>query len=177
MYSCIPCIHHLCITYTHIITYTIRMAHDNYNDDLNIDLLTRAAENEDNAHMLELTMESVIAAKMGILNDLSLDDDEKNSIMEKLKGYVYIDEIHEVRSGTYVRWLNMEYDDDTAIVVTSLAKGGIFCDIRFSDYGAVMRCKTFRNQYYEVKLDNVILFRKLTPQEQVLMCALTYLHT
>ena len=105
------------------------MAHDNYNDDLNIDLLTRAAENEDNAHMLELTMESVTAAKMGILNDLSLDDDEKNSIMEKLKGYVYIDEIHEVRSGTYVRWLNMEYDDDTAIVVTSLAKGGIFCDI------------------------------------------------
>ena len=145
---------------------------DDSDDDLNIDLLTRAAENEDNAHILNMTAETVTAAKEIILQDMVNDDDVRQDILGKLEGYVYIDEIHEVRSGTYVRWLNIEDDNDI-----TLARGGIFCDIRFSDYGAALRCKTFRNRYYEVKMDNVILFRKLTPQERVLMCALTYLNT
>jgi len=145
---------------------------DDSDDDLNIDLLARAAENEDNAHILNLTAEAVTAAKESILQDMVNDDDVRQDILGKLEGYVYIDEIHEVRSGTYVRWLNIEDDNDI-----TLARGGIFCDIRFSDYGAALRCKTFRNRYYEVKMDNVILFRKLTPQERVLMCALTYLNT
>ena len=145
---------------------------DDSDDDLNMDLLARAAENEDNAHILNLTAEAVAAAKTSILQDMVSDDVARQDILEKLEGYVYIDEIHEVRSGTYIRWLNVGDDDDI-----TLAKGGIFCDVRFSDYGAVLRCKTFRNRYYEVKMDNVILFRKLTPQERVLMCALTYLNS
>lgn len=138
-------------------------------DEINIDLLARAAENEDNAHILNLTTEAVSAAKSAILQDIISDDVIREDILNKLEGYIYIDEIHEVRSGTYIRWLNM--DDEI-----TLAKGGIFCDVRFSDYGAVLRCKTFRNRYYEVKMDSVVLFRKLTPQERILMCALTYLN-
>lgn len=145
---------------------------DDDDDDLNMSLLTRAAENEDNAHILNLTADAVATAKTSILQDMVSDETTRQDILEKLNGYVYIDEIHEVRSGTYIRWLNVSDDDDI-----TLAKGGIFCDVRFSDYGTVLRCKTFRNQYYEVKMDNVILFRKLTPQERVLMCALTYLNT
>jgi hypothetical protein len=145
---------------------------DDSDDDLNMDLLARAAENEDNAHILNLTADAVAAAKTSILHEMVNDDVTRQDILGKLDGYVYIDEIHEVRSGTYIRWLNVGDDDDI-----TLAKGGIFCDLRFADYGAVLRCKTFRNQYYEVKMDNVILFRKLTPQERVLMCALTYLNT
>jgi hypothetical protein len=145
---------------------------DDSDDDLNMDLLARAAENEDNAHILNLTADAVAAAKTSILYEMVNNEVARQDIMEKLDGYVYIDEIHEVRSGTYIRWLNVGDDDDI-----TLAKGGIFCDVRFSDYGAVLRCKTFRNRYYEVKMDNVILFRKLTPQERVLMCALTYLNT
>jgi hypothetical protein len=141
-------------------------------DNLNMDLLARAAENEDNAHILNLTADAVAAAKTSILQDMMSDEIARQDILEKLDGYVYIDEIHEVRSGTYIRWLNVGDDEDI-----TLSKGGIFCDVRFSDYGSVLRCKTFRNRYYEVKMDNVILFRKLTPQERVLMCALTYLNT
>jgi len=141
-------------------------------DGLDISLLERAAENEDNSHILNLTEDAVAEAKISILQDMVNDNDVRQDILEKLKGYVYIDEIHEVRSGTYIRWLHVEDDDNI-----TLARGGIFCDLRFSDYGAVLRCKTFRNRYYEVKMDNVILFRKLTPQERVLMCALTYLNS
>jgi len=145
---------------------------DDSDDDLNMDLLARAAENDGNSHILNLTADAVYAAKTSILQDMVVDDVVRQNILEKLEGYIYIDEIHEVRSGTYIRWLNVGDDDDI-----TLAKGGIFCDLRFADYGAVLRCKTFRNQYYEVKMDNVILFRKLTPQERVLMCALTYLNS
>lgn len=141
-------------------------------DGLNISLLERAVENEDNAHILNLTEHAVTEAKISILQDMIDDNDILQDVLEKLQGYVYIDEIHEVRSGTYIRWLNVEDDNNI-----TLEKGGIFCEVRFSDYGTVLRCKTFRNSYYEVKMDNIILFRKLTPQERVLMCALTYLNT
>ena len=141
-------------------------------DGLNISLLERAVENEDNAHILNLTENAVTEAKISILQDMIDDNDILQDVLEKLQGYVYIDEIHEVRSGTYIRWLNVEDDNNI-----TLEKGGIFCEVRFSDYGTVLRCKTFRNSYYEVKMDNIILFRKLTPQERVLMCALTYLNT
>lgn len=142
------------------------------NDDFNMDLLNRAIENEENTHILNLTTENVAKAKISILGDMISDEDNRQDILNKLDGYVYIDEIHEVRSGTYIRWLNVE-DNDNVV----LEKGGIFCDVRFSDYGTVLRCKTFRNRYYEVKMDNIILFRKLTPQERVLLCALTYLNS
>lgn len=141
-------------------------------DGLNISLLERAVENEDNAHILNLTENAVTEAKISILQDMINDNDILQDVLEKLQGYVYIDEIHEVRSGTYIRWLNVEDDNNI-----TLEKGGIFCEVRFSDYGTVLRCKTFRNRYYEVKMDNIIVFRKLTPQERVLMCALTYLNT
>ena len=145
---------------------------DDNDDELNMDLLNRAIENEENTHILNLTTENVAKAKISILYDMISDEDKRQDILNKLDGYVYIDEIHEVRSGTYIRWLNVE-DNDNVI----LEKGGIFCDVRFSDYGTVLRCKTFRNRYYEVKMDNIILFRKLTPQERVLLCALTYLNS
>ena len=141
-------------------------------DGLNISLLERAVENEDNAHILNLTEHAVTEAKISILQDMIDDNDILQDVLEKLQGYVYIDEIHEVRSGTYIRWLNVEDDNNI-----TLEKGGIFCEVRFSDYGTVLLCKTFRNRYYEVKMDNIIVFRKLTPQERVLMCALTYLNT
>jgi hypothetical protein len=145
---------------------------DDNDDELNMDLLNRAIENEENTHILNLTTENVAKAKISILCDMISDEDKRQDILNKLDGYVYIDEIHEVRSGTYIRWLNVE-DNDNVV----LEKGGIFCDVRFSDYGTVLRCKTFRNRYYEVKMDNIILFRKLTLQERVLLCALTYLNS
>lgn len=138
---------------------------------MDIDLLHKAVENEDNSHILNLTKDAITNAKLDIMDDLPLSDEQKLEFMEKLDDYVYIDEIHEIRHGTYVRWLNLEDNNDI-----TLAKGGIFCEVRFTDYGMAIQCKNFRNRYYEIRMDNIILFRKLTPQEKVLMCALTYLN-
>jgi hypothetical protein len=138
---------------------------------MDIDLLHKAADNEDNSHILNLTKDIITNAKLDIMDDLPLSDEQKLEFMEKLDDYVYIDEIHEIRHGTYVRWLNLEDNNDI-----TLAKGGIFCEVRFTDYGMAIQCKNFRNRYYEIRMDNIILFRKLTPQEKVLMCALTYLN-
>lgn len=141
---------------------------------MNMDLLGRATDNEDNAHMITLTPETVFKAKLDILTDIGFEKggDALNAVLKKLDGYVYIDEIHEVRNGTYIRWIDMTKEGEPELV-----KGGLFCDIRFADDGAVMRCKTFQHRFYELKMDNVILFRKLTPQERVIMCAITYLRT
>ena len=138
---------------------------------MDIDLLHKAADNEDNSHILNLTKDIITNAKLDIMDDLPLSDEQKLEFMEKLDDYVYIDEIREIRHGTYVRWLNLEDNNDI-----TLAKGGIFCEVRFTDYGMAIQCKNFRNRYYEIRMDNIILFRKLTPQEKVLMCALTYLN-
>ena len=49
---------------------------DDSDDELNMDLLARAAENEDNAHILNLTADAVAAAK--------------TSILHEMHGYIYI---------------------------------------------------------------------------------------
>ena len=132
------------------------------------DLIT-ACNNGDNAHMLSLTPEKIRNDKVEIINELPLTEEDKIGIIGKLVGYRYIEEIHDIRSGTFLRWISTVDDDNI-----NLTTGGIFCEVVFTDYYTSLRMKNFRNRYFELKLDDVILFQKLTTQEQVLMSALSY---
>jgi hypothetical protein len=58
-----------------------------------------------------------------------------------------------------------------------LVTGAFFCEVVFTDYGTTLRMKNFRHRYFEIKLDEVILFQKLTQQEKVLLAALSYMST
>ena len=53
--------------------------------------------------------------------------------------------------------------------------GGIVCDIQVTDNGINIKCKNIYNRFYQFKMDECLVFQKLTAQENVLISALNHL--
>jgi hypothetical protein len=137
---------------------------------MDINDLASACENDNNTHILSLTNEKILKERVEIIDELPIEKDDKIMLLEKLNGYRYVDEIHELRNGCYLKWIDTRNPDDMHLVT-----GAFFCEIVFTDYGTCLRMKNFRNRYFEIRLDEVILFQKLTQQEKVLLAALSYM--
>jgi hypothetical protein len=52
---------------------------------------------------------------------------------------------------------------------------GIVCDIKIADEGVFVTCKNFMHRHYNFKMDDVLIFQKLTTQEQIILRALDHL--
>jgi hypothetical protein len=52
---------------------------------------------------------------------------------------------------------------------------GIVCDIKIADEGVFVTCKNFMHRHYNFKMDDVLIFQKLTTQEQIILSALDHL--
>jgi len=90
--------------------------------------------------------------------------------MKKLNGYRYVDEIKDVKYGAFIKWIpisNPEY--------LPLHTGGMICDIKVTDNGVIIVCKNFMHKHYQIKMDECLLFQKLSHQELVLLAALDHL--
>ena len=107
-----------------------------------------------------------------ILKELELNRDETLEILKKLKGYKYVDEMSDLKYGTYIRWIPISNPENI-----ELAKGAIFCEIKITDDGVFIVYKNFgyNNKYFQIKMDECLVFQKLTSQEQVLLSALDHL--
>tara|TARA_B110000444_G_scaffold125968_1_gene118375 strand:+ start:78 stop:512 length:435 start_codon:yes stop_codon:yes gene_type:complete len=135
-----------------------------------IELLDIASNNEANADILSLSNEKIMKDRVDIINELPIDKEEKMDLLRKLQGYRYVDEIHELKNGSFLRWLNMSDLDNITLV-----QGAFFCEFIFTDDNTCMRMRNIRGRYFEVKMDDIILFQKLTQQEKVLLAALSYI--
>ena len=135
-----------------------------------IELIDIASNNDANADILSLSNEKIMKDRVNIIDELPIDNEEKVELLRKLQGYRYVDAIHELKNGCFLRWLNMSDLDDI-----SLAQGAFFCEVVFTDNNTCMRMRNVRGRYFEVKMDDIILFQKLTQQEKVLLAALSYI--
>ena len=90
--------------------------------------------------------------------------------LKKLKGYKYVDELPELKHGGFVRWIPI-----TDPNYLPLNNCGIVCDIKIADEGLFVTCKNFMHRHYNFKMDDVLIFQKLTTQEQIILSALDHL--
>ena len=138
--------------------------------------LSKALDNDENIHLLNLTSKKIHNMKKEILNELDLPNEVKMDYLKKLKEYRYIDEMNELKIGTYVRWIPIKEDDsDPDSDNIYLTKGSIVCDLKITDTGMYIICKNYAGKHYQLKMDECLLFQKLTGQEQVLLAALDHL--
>jgi hypothetical protein len=117
-----------------------------------------------------MTNEKIKKIKIEILKELSLSRAQMLEYMEKLKQYRYIDEMNELKYGSFIRWIPISDPDNLP-----LKQGGIFCDLKITDKGVYVLCKSFGHRHYQFKMDESLIFQKLTDQEQVLLSALDHL--
>jgi len=137
---------------------------------MDVDKLLKALDNEENKKFLNLTTKKINDMKLEILSELHLSKEEIKDLIKKLREYAYIDEMNELRYGAFIRWIPIKDPDNV-----HLTPGGILCEIKVTDDGVYLACKNFAHKYYQIKMDECLIFQKLTSQEQVLLSALDHL--
>ena len=139
---------------------------------MDVNKLLKALDDESNEHLFNFTTKKLQEMNLKVLNELHLSVNDTIAILEKLKDYKYIDEMDDLKYGSYIRWIPLANPN-----VIDLKKGAIFCEIDITDNGVYLKCKNFgyKITYFKIKLDENLVFQKLTDQEQVLLSALNHL--
>jgi hypothetical protein len=134
------------------------------------ELLLKALDNDSNESIMNLTNKKIKEMNLKIIKELQLPRDITLSYMNKLKGYRYVDELNDMKYGAFLRWIPIS--DPTYLPLNA---GGIICDIKITDDGVMIVCKNFMNKYYQIKMDESLIFQKLSSQEIILLAALDHL--
>ena len=136
---------------------------------MNCNKLLKALDDESNDVLLNFTTEKIIEMNLKILNELALTKKETDDMMRKLRDYIYVDEMNDLKYGSYIRWIPIEDPENI-----NLTKGALFCEVKITDDGVFCVCKNygFGNRYFQISLDKTLIFQKLKDQELVLINAL-----
>ena len=137
---------------------------------MDVNKLLCALENDDNESIMNLTTKKIMEMNLKILKELQLDKLLTLDYLKKLKGYKYIDEINELKYGSFVRWIPISDPN-----YLPLHHCGIICEIKIIDDGVLITSKNFMHRHYTFKLDECLIFQKLTSQEQIIINALDHL--
>jgi hypothetical protein len=102
---------------------------------------------------------------------LELPKSETLQLLKRLKGYKFVDEMNDLKYGTYLRWISLVDPENI-----ELNRGALFCEVKITDEGVYIVCKTFGYipKYFQIKMDECLLFQKLTAQEQILLQAIDH---
>ena len=136
----------------------------------NQDLL-KALDNENNKNIINLSTEKIKNDKKNIIDELSLSKKEAEILKTKLIDYIYIDDLNNVKIGSYIRWINLNKPDQI-----KLTNGGLLCDIKYLDDGCHLMCKNNFNQIMQISMETNLIFQKLNNQEKVILSVIDYLN-
>jgi hypothetical protein len=139
-------------------------------DENYIENLLSALENETNSSIMNLTNSKIKCQKNNILQQLQLPREKLKIFHIKLKQYRYCSEFRDIQYGYYIRWVSLKRIDDI-----KLTNGGIITDLLIMDDGAQIQVKNFKNRFFNIKFDEVIIFQKISSQEKVILKVLDYL--
>jgi hypothetical protein len=139
---------------------------------MDVNKLLKALDDESNENLFNFTTKKILEMNLQVLKELQLDRNETLEILKRLKGYKYVDEMNDLKYGTYLRWIPLNDPENI-----HLTKGAVFCELKITDNGVFIVCKNFgySTKHFQIKMDECLVFQKLTPQEQVLLSALDHL--
>lgn len=139
---------------------------------MDVNKLLQALEDETNENLFNFTSDKMREMNLKIIKELNLSRDESLSILKKLKEYKYVDEMSDLKYGTYIRWIPIENPKQIG-----LTKGAIFCEMKITDDGVFLICKNlgYTSKHFRISMDSNLIFQKLTDQELILLSALDHL--
>ena len=124
--------------------------------------LLESLESVKNDFLENQTIDSISANVFDSLVQLRIDKETVQSHCEKLIGYRYVDELHLLHKGKYVRWIRHDMPD-------KLVKGAVVVDIQFGDFGANILCRLVTGDFLKYRFDKCNTYQKLTDEEQLIL--------
>jgi len=137
---------------------------------MEINKLVNALDNNSNESIMKFTTKKIVEMNLNILKQLHLSKEDTLNYLNKLKGYRYVDEINDLHYGSYLRWIPITDPNNL-----HLNYAGILCDIKITNSGIMIVCKNFMHRHYTFKMDECLIFQKLSEQELVILAALDHL--
>lgn len=137
--------------------------------DFDVDELLRAVGNETNETMMSNSFERIENGKLDVFaNELELNKVATKDFMKRLREYMFIDDIKEIKYGSYIRWISLKNPG-----VIKLTTGGFICDIKKnkSEDDIIIFCKNRMNMVFQLKMSETFIFQKLTTQEKTILNA------
>jgi hypothetical protein len=131
--------------------------------------INKIIDDIDKYKLSDLNTEIIKNRRNNILKQI-LDDDELKHYKKILNDYRYVDEVDELRIGSFIRYFVLKDNDDDL----KLARGGFIVDIQASKENIVILCKNNGN-FWKIKINNCVIFQKNTKQEEVLIKILDHL--
>ena len=139
---------------------------------MDVNKLLKALDDESNENLLNFTSDKIKEMNLNILKELRLPKKETLEFLKRLNEYKYVDEMNDLKYGTYIRWIPIENPENI-----HLTKGALFCEMKITDEGVYCVCKNFgfKQRHFQISMDKNLIFQKLTDQELVLLSALDHL--
>jgi hypothetical protein len=135
--------------------------------------ISKALDNKQNEIILSLSSKKIKELNLKIIKELYLPKKTTSEYMKKLEDYRYVDEINDLKYGSYIRWINITDPSNLR-----LTRGATICDIKISDNGTFITCKnSYGSTHFNIKMDNCLIFQKLTNEENVILSVVNYLDT
>jgi hypothetical protein len=153
------------------------------NDKINVDELLHSIESDKLLSVSKLTYDKINTIKYNVLTRIGLEDDELESTLLKLSDYRYVDELQDIHHGAFIRYIPLtnnsnkgkgkgkSQENDVA-----LKPGGFICDIKILGTGVQLLCRNHFKRMFQLRMDEVLLFQKLTKQEEVILSVFDYLN-
>ena len=138
-------------------------------DTLDIPILLKALDNENNEGIMDSDIDKIYDIKNKVLSDLELSNEKHEKIMQSLSEYKYVDEIPDLDYGRYIRWISLKNPSNI-----KLTNGGILCDIKVNEEVSLL-CKNNANRFFQIKIDECLIFQKLTNEEKIILNVINYL--
>jgi hypothetical protein len=137
---------------------------------MDIQNLLHALNNDNNEAVVDLDFATIAKHKNDILQQLNLPREQLIKIQKQLKPYRCVNTLEDLRFGSYVRWISLKNPE-----VIKLTNGGIVCDIKEMNGEIHIKCKNKMNMLFQAKMSEILLFQKLSEQEEVILKAMKYL--
>ena len=119
---------------------------------------------------------------------IGLEDDELESTLLKLSDYRYVEELQDIHHGAFIRYIpliakkggnNKSNNDDNNGDESNeiqIKPGGFICDVKILGSGVQLLCRNHFRRMFQLKLDEVLLFQKLTKEEEIILSVFDYLN-
>ena len=138
---------------------------------IDIDILLEALDKEENEGLLDIDLIKIKQINNDMLQRVGFNRETLKKYNRALKNYRYIDEIPDIKFGSYIRWVPLKNPSKI-----KLTNGGIVCDVKINDNDVSVVCRNSMNRLFEFKMAECLVFQKLSDQEIVLLSAMNYLN-
>jgi hypothetical protein len=153
-------------------------------DNINVDELLKSIESDKLLSVSKLSYDKINTIKYNVLTRIGLEDDELESMLLKLSDYRYVEELQDIHHGAFVRYIpltnksnkgngNGNQNKNNEIL---LKPGGFICDIKILGTGVQLLCRSHFRKMFQLRLDEVLFFQKLTKQEEIILSVFDYLN-